>query len=249
MFALASSVLASTSRGWKGTMSMVRIKQPDMPIYLYDIEGCPFCRPVRELLTELDLDVIIVPCPKGSEAHWQALEALGGKKQVPFLVDKNTNTHCYNSGDIVQYLKQAYGKEASQKTADLVNGLSSKLATGLRFGAGLKYKPAQTPEHLLELYSFESSPFARLVRETLSEMAIPYLLRNCGKQQTSDLGVPWLRPTMSRYQPVSGTKRDELNQKTGRVQIPYLFDPNSGQGLFESTEIVRYLKTTYKAPK
>lgn len=247
MFTFVSSVLASTLRGWKGTMSMVRTEQPEKPIFLYDIEGCPYCRPVREQLTELDLDVIIVPCPKGSTEHWQALQERGGKKQVPFLVDENTGTQLYESRDIITYLKDTYGDDERKQVIHSPSRSTSKMASGLRFGAGLKYQTSQTPESLLELYSFESSPFARLVRETLAEMGIPYVLRNCGKQQTSDLGVPWLRPTMSTYQPIEGTKRYELKDRTGKVQIPYLFDPNNDKGLFESKDIIRYLKSTYAA--
>lgn len=247
MFALVSSVLASTSRGWKGTTSIIRTKQPEMPLYLYDIEGCPYCRPVREHLTELDLDVIVIPSPKGSKEHWQTLENQGGKKQVPFFIDKNTKTQLYGSENIVNYLRQTYGKVEYQHIKTCRANTTSKIATGVRLGAGLTYRDSQKPEKLLELYSFESSPFSRLVRETLAEMGIPYVLRNCGKQQTSDLGVPWLRPTISEYKPVEGTKREELLKKAGKVQIPYLFDPNENIGLFESKDIIRYLKSTYSA--
>ncbi|MEC8823850.1 MAG: glutathione S-transferase N-terminal domain-containing protein, partial [Pseudomonadota bacterium] len=31
----------------------------------------------------------------------------------------------------------------------------------------------------------------------------------------------------------------------GRVQVPYLEDPNSGEGLFESARILAYLEKNY----
>jgi len=31
------------------------------------------------------------------------------------------------------------------------------------------------------------------------------------------------------------------------MQVPWLWDPNTGQGLYESADIVRYLETTYGA--
>ena len=44
---LASSLLASTASGWRG--SMVRVAQAEAVegILLYEFEGCPFCRVVR----------------------------------------------------------------------------------------------------------------------------------------------------------------------------------------------------------
>jgi glutathione S-transferase len=36
-----------------------------------------------------------------------------------------------------------------------------------------------------------------------------------------------------------------LQQDQGRVSIPFLFDPNTGQGMFESADILDYLRDTY----
>ena len=38
-----------------------------------------------------------------------------------------------------------------------------------------------------------------------------------------------------------------LFERTGRVQVPYLIDPNTGVEMFESTAIVAYLDKTYAA--
>lgn len=39
--------------------------QPPKPIEIYEFEGCPFCRKVREAVNILDLDVVFYPCPQG----------------------------------------------------------------------------------------------------------------------------------------------------------------------------------------
>jgi hypothetical protein len=38
--------------------------RPVKPLELYEFEGCPFCRKVREALSALDLDAVVYPCPK-----------------------------------------------------------------------------------------------------------------------------------------------------------------------------------------
>jgi glutathione S-transferase len=45
--------------------------------------------------------------------------------------------------------------------------------------------------------------------------------------------------------PKEGGKRYAFWQAHGRVQVPYLQDPNTGASLFESDKIVDYLESTY----
>lgn len=54
---LASS-LAEGGRGVSGTPFPI---QPAKPLKLYEFEGSPFCRRVREAITLLNLDVEIYP--------------------------------------------------------------------------------------------------------------------------------------------------------------------------------------------
>ena len=57
--------------------------------------------------------------------------------------------------------------------------IAASVATSLcRAVRGLKARPSKAPDEPLELYSFESSPYSRLVRERLSELELPYVLRN-----------------------------------------------------------------------
>ena len=64
---------------------------PKERIVLYEFEACPFCRRVREALSQLDLTVEVRPCPKDAVKHRAEVEAMGGKLTFPFLVDPNTD--------------------------------------------------------------------------------------------------------------------------------------------------------------
>ena len=58
------SVLSSTLGLWRGTSvikSSVQAPAPTHFLKLYDMEGCPYCRAVREALTALHLDAEIYP--------------------------------------------------------------------------------------------------------------------------------------------------------------------------------------------
>uniref|UniRef100_A0A804LVE4 GST N-terminal domain-containing protein n=1 Tax=Zea mays TaxID=4577 RepID=A0A804LVE4_MAIZE len=79
-------------------------KRPEKPIEIYEFEGCPFCRKVREMVTVLDLDVLFYPCPKKGPTFRPKVLEMGGKKQFPYMVDPNTGVAMYESDDIIKYL-------------------------------------------------------------------------------------------------------------------------------------------------
>ena len=61
------SFLAGASRLFNGNTSSSNIdkcSRPTKMLILYQYEGCPFCRRVREQLSSLSLDVLIYPCPR-----------------------------------------------------------------------------------------------------------------------------------------------------------------------------------------
>jgi hypothetical protein len=63
------NLLAATVRGWRGTAAFAASdRRPETLLELYDIEASPYRRLVREVLTELDLDVLVLPCPVGARA-------------------------------------------------------------------------------------------------------------------------------------------------------------------------------------
>jgi glutathione S-transferase len=74
---------------------------------------------------------------------------------------------------------------------------------------------------------------------------LPYLLRSTGKARWQDLGPPALRATLFSDLPVAGRNRTELLARAGKVQVPYLVDPNTGTAMFESEAIREYLLDTY----
>ena len=50
--AVSTSLLASQLRGWRGTNAFRPAqRQPEKLLELYEYEGCPYCRLVREALT------------------------------------------------------------------------------------------------------------------------------------------------------------------------------------------------------
>lgn len=243
----STSMFATLVRTGAGINSKAAPVKPERALKLYDIESCPYCRIVREALTELDLDVDIYPCPKRGERFRNSVIEKGGKAQFPFLIDDNTGIELYESMDIIQYLFETYGQTSLplKWKMGLIQQLGSKLASAARPGLGLTKRASRQPEQLLELYSFESSPYARPVRECLCEMEIPYRLRNCGRTELGEWLLPPLRDALN-IKPDSELKnRIELQQRAGRMAIPYLVDPNENIEMFESADIIDYLHKTY----
>ncbi|XP_064955925.1 uncharacterized protein LOC135607782 isoform X2 [Musa acuminata AAA Group] len=113
---VATSSLSSLARSPWGSKSLNNINNlesatsPQPYLQIYEFEACPFCRRVREAMTELDLTVEVYPCPKGSLRHRELVRSIGGKEQFPFLVDLNTGVSMYESNDIVKYLFRQYGQ-------------------------------------------------------------------------------------------------------------------------------------------
>lgn len=248
-FDFAGSLIATAVRGGLGVLARpVNVRPPHL-FELYEFEGCPYCRIVREALTELDMDALIHPCPKGGERFRPKALAIGGKTQFPFFVDPNTGTQMYESGDIIRYLFETYaeGDTPLHWRAVELQKLGSGLAGLSRFGAGVKVRPhaADAPEQPLELYSFESSPFARPVRERLCELEIPYVLRSAGRSTLTDWVPPELRDALRISHEPETVNRRALLTRAGRVSIPYLVDPNTQVELAESARIIEYLMDTY----
>lgn len=244
---LVSSTLVSTLDLWRGTMLVHAAQQPKKRLRLYDLEGDPACRQVREALTALGLDADIYPCPVGGQRYRPKAQALAGEAGFPLLVDANTGSTLTDATAIIDYLFRAYADRApprAYQSGPLTARLAG-LAAGLRGERGLQARPARRPRRLLEVWSFESSPYSRLVRERLTELELAYTLHNVGKEQASDLGPAAWRLRPGPYQPRPGGRRAELLARWGRVQLPYLEDANSGVAMFESGDIIDYLEQRY----
>jgi len=123
--------------------------------------------------------------------------------------------------------------------------LGDALSSSLRLGRGWQVRASRKPKKTLDLWSFESSPYSRLVRERLSELQLPYTLHNLGKEHWDELGPAARRLRPGHYLPTEGGKRHAFWLKHQRVQVPYLEDPNQDVTLFESAKIVDYLEEQY----
>jgi glutathione S-transferase len=146
----------------------------------------------------------------------------------PYMKDPNTGVAMYESDDIIDYLYDTYGPGKEKVSSLLRAGALTVLTAGFglapRMGAGSRYRAARMPEKPITVYSYEASPFCKLVREKLVELEIPHLMKSCGR---------------------GSMKRQELVDRRGVFQAPYIEDPNTGTAMFESSAIVKYLEETY----
>jgi glutathione S-transferase len=226
MLDVASSLAATLARLGAGLRVGPVGRRPRQLLELYEFEGCPYCRKVREALSQLDLEAIVFPCPKGGPRFREEVKAKGGKAQFPYLVDPDAGKALYESDDIVRHLFTEYGdgRVPALFAAVPLTDAGAMLASALRPGRGVRYRRARAPEQPLELWSFEASPFCRIVRETLSSLELPYRLHNVAK---------------------GSARRAAFVERSGRMLVPYLADPNTGVEMFESADIVAYLERTY----
>ena len=81
--------------------------EPEELLEVYQFEGCPYCKKVRQKMTELGLDFIARQVePNGDR---ERVEKVSGQTGVPVLKDPNTDTVMPESDDIVEYLEEHYG--------------------------------------------------------------------------------------------------------------------------------------------
>lgn len=212
--------------------------RPEQPLILYEYGASPFAKRVREIINLLDLTVEYRPCPgaRGGKFSQQLFERTG-RRTVPFLIDPNTDKEMFESGDIIEYLLRTYGPpdESYDKKAlwpitfEAFSIYTSTIAAILRDMPAARRQPNARPDNEdmlpLELWGYECSPFVVPVREKLGSLCLPHLMVSCSR---------------------GSANRDRLIEKTGeRFQVPYLWDPNTNVGLFESPEICEYLEAVY----
>lgn len=106
---------------------------------------------------------------------------------------------------------------------DVATSLAASVA---RMGGGLSVGAlGKRPKQRLELYEFEACPYCRKVREALSMLDLEAMVYPCPK------GGPHFR--------------EQVIERGGKAQFPYLIDPNTGRELYESNDIVTYLFSEY----
>ncbi|GLW49043.1 hypothetical protein Stsp02_47040 [Streptomyces sp. NBRC 14336] len=106
-------------------------------LVLFQRETCPDCKPVRELLTRLQVSYINVNVPKPREERHELIRTTGSKF-IPALVDGATVIpgKLRENADIIAYLKERFGDpdEVAAKTADARDEVAAK--TAAETGAG-----------------------------------------------------------------------------------------------------------------
>lgn len=222
--AVASSWCASAARLGAGMSVRPLGPRPTELLEVWEFEACPYSRRVREAMSELDLDALVHPCPRGGTRYRPQVKARG-RRMFPLLRDPGRDVEMDESADIVAYLYEHYG--AGPIPALSTGALSiatSAIASGMRGLAGRAAWPSRAADEPLELWGFEASPYVRIVREVLCSLELRHVSHPVAK------GSPG---------------RDAFVARSGKMQVPYLVDPNTGVAMFESAEIADYLVARY----
>jgi len=212
-----------------------KLKRPAQPLILYEYEGSPFCRKVREALSMLDASCEMRPCPGARSGFSSQLREKTGRMTVPFLIDPNSGKEMFESDDIVNYLFDEYGPGSGDVPFSLrepVSSLTGTYATIFRGLAGAQPDPAALPDNTerkpLELWGYDASPFVKLVRERLCSLMLPHVMVPCAR---------------------GSANRDLMMSETGiQFQVPFLRDANTGIEMYEAAEICEYLDSVYTKP-
>ena len=72
-------------------------------IDLFVLENCPYCRKVMNYMDNNGMKYNKIDI--SNKASEESLVNIGGKRQVPFMVDKDRNIQMYESSDIIEYVK------------------------------------------------------------------------------------------------------------------------------------------------
>lgn len=258
------ATLSMLLRGNRGIMGTPTPMQPNKSLVLYEFEACPYSRRVREVMTYLNLDFESRPSPHKGLVYRDDLKALAGKAQVPFLVDDNVvndsnDNKVLDSQAIIDYLFAHYSKQGTtpkkyqsphgDDNAALINKAVSlvSMMRGAKADHPKQNQARGKPKELLHLYGFEASPFCRLVREKLSELEVGYVNHSVAREQIEDIGAFGFRLSLGEYQPIKGGKRERImnHEMNGKLQFPYLVDPNTDTKMYESRAIIDYLDYNY----
>lgn len=75
---------------------------------IFILPECPYCKKVLKFLDESKIKYN--KFDTNNDDNVLRLLSIGGKDQVPFLYNENTNDKIYESDDIIEYLKK-HGQE------------------------------------------------------------------------------------------------------------------------------------------
>ena len=72
-------------------------------IELFMLSTCPYCHKVMDYMDAHGIEYKMIDI--NDRQNEEVLIKIGGKRQVPFIVDKEHNIGMYESDDILEYLK------------------------------------------------------------------------------------------------------------------------------------------------
>ena len=72
-------------------------------IELFMLDYCGYCKKVIDFLEEHKIPYKQIDISE--KPNEEALVRIGGKRQVPFIIDKENNIEMYESSDIIEYLR------------------------------------------------------------------------------------------------------------------------------------------------
>lgn len=225
-------------RDSSSVLNAENLPRPKQPLILYEYDASPYCKRVREFINLLDLTVEYRPCPGARQGKFSdELYEKTGRRTVPYLYDPNTEQGLFESSDQIEYLLANYGpvdestydrKALWPITFQAFSIFTSTLCSIILGMPGARKQANARPDNeemlSIELWGNEASPFVRNVREKLGTLCLPHKIVSCAR---------------------GSLNRDKMVAKTGRFQVPYLVDPNTGVEMFESEEIVKYLEEVY----
>ncbi len=217
---LISKALTMLLRGRSGSLSVATAVSQQRPLQVYEFEGCPFCRKVREAITHLDLQAVFYPCPKGGDRYRATALSLSGQTQFPFIVDPDNGTSLLDSDAIVTYLYTRYadGRRPWLTRMAFLDNAGSGFASMIRAYRGSHSRPSRFNAVPIELFCYESQPDAFAIRERLTTLQL------CWKFTST----------------APGARAHDSTQPQ-----PRLVDPNSTAQRSGTAAIVDYLEQTY----
>eukprot|EP00922_Rhytidocystis_sp_ex-Travisia-forbesii_P033755 GHVS01050150.1.p1 GENE.GHVS01050150.1~~GHVS01050150.1.p1 ORF type:complete len:848 (-),score=150.05 GHVS01050150.1:571-3114(-) len=255
-----SLLLVSSLRFFAGAVAARRLShclRPCKPLRLFEFEGCPLCKSVREVLCVLEIDHLVYPCPRESlrssshlsrSRYRSEVENQGGKVQVPFLADPNTGIKMYESAEIVDYLWRHYGDLADVPlNIRLANAsrlykrlsLAAQLLLRPHMDMGILRTPSRQATEPIHIWGCEPSPGTKRVRELLSSLELHHYMHV----------VPMFSERRRTFIDQHSKELSLLRRSIGYVGFPYMHDRNTGTKLFGSHQIVDYIRQTYQIGK
>lgn len=196
--------------------------QPEQTLVLHDNDSSPNCKRVREMMNLLDITYEVRP----------VFEIEHG----PTLFDPNTDETISNTQQIIEHLLEKYGPPSSAFDRKALWPIefeafavaTSKFAASLRGNPGSKRQGNARPDNEkmqpIEIWGYECSPFVKPVREKLCNLGLPHRVVSCSR---------------------GSRNRDRMIERTGRFQVPFIVDANTGIEMYEGPEIVEYLEAVY----